>query len=142
MYNETYSTDPKIGYAGMVADMTNATIISRTAEAEIGFGAPVARATEAHKTRPVTTGDTVVLGFSVRSQATAAESVDKYPAKDTAAVMVKGSMLVTVAEAVAVGDPVSVVVATGAIGVTGVAVVGATFESAAGTGELAKILIV
>lgn len=142
-YNENYNTDPVPAFEGAVADMTNSVIVSRTVEAGIGFGKPVARGTDVNKVRAVETGDTEINGFTVRSQATSAESVNEYPAGDTAGVMRKGPIWLKVGEAVAAGDPVKVVVATSLIGKTnGVAVDGASFETNAAVGELAKVLII
>lgn len=142
-YNESYNTNPAPAFEGMVADMTNSVIVSRTVEADIGFGKPVARGTGANKVRAVATGDTEINGFTVRSQATEAGSANEYPAGDTAGVMRKGPIWLKVGEAVAAGDPVKVVVATSLIGKTnGVAVAGASFETSAAVGELAKVLII
>ena len=141
-YNETYRTDPAPAFEGMVADMSNAVIVSRTAEAAIGFGKAVARGTEAHTTRAVTTGDTEILGVSVRSQATDAESANEYPVNDTAAVMRKGPIWVKAGATVAVGDPVKVTVDTGAfVTSSGVAIAGATYETAGVANDLVKIHI-
>lgn len=142
-YDEAYNVDPAPAFEGMVADMTNSVIVSRTVEAEIGFGKPVVRGDAAHKVRLCTTDDTEINGFTVRSQATNAESANVYPAGDTAGVMRKGPIWLKVGEAVSAGDPVKVVVATALIGKTnGVTVAGASFETAAAIGELAKVLII
>lgn len=148
--NEMYRTDPQIGFEGMVADMSNAVIVSRTAEAAIGFGKAVARGTEAGTARVVAAGDTEIFGISVRSQATAAESVNEYPENDTVAVMRKGPIMVKAGGTVAVGDPVGVVVATGAFVVDAgeapagsrVAISGATFETAGAANDIVEIHII
>lgn len=142
-YNEAYLTDPAPAYEGMVADMTVSVIVSRTVEAAIGFGKPVARGDDAHTVRATEAGDTAINGFTVRSQATDAESVNEYPLGDTAGVLRKGAIWLTVGEAVVAGDIVKVVVDGGLIGKTnGVTVVGASFETSAAIGELAKVLII
>lgn len=144
-YNEPYNTDPQIGFEGMVADMSNAVIVSRTAEAAVGFGKAVVRGTDAHGTRVCATGDTEILGVSVRSQATSAESVDEYPVSDTVSVMRKGPILVKAGATVSAGDPVYVTVDggafTGASGTGKVAIDGAEFETSGASGDVVKIHI-
>lgn len=142
-YNENYRTDPVVAYVGMVADMSNAVIVSKTAEAAIGFGKAVARGTDSNSARVVEAGDTAILGISVRSQATDAESANEYPENDTAAVMRKGPIWVTAGGTVAEGDPVSVNVTTGAfVTGSGVAIAGATFETAGAANDLVRVHIV
>lgn len=145
-YTEGYNTDPQIGFEGMVHDMSNAVIVSRTAEAAVGFGKAVARGDDAHTCRVTETGDTEILGISVRSQATAAESVDAYPIGDTVAVMRKGPIMVKAGGTVAAGDPVYVTVVggafTGASGAGKVLIVGAEFETAGVLNDIVKIHII
>lgn len=142
-YNEQYRTDPAPAFEGMVADMSNAVIVSKTAEAAIGFGKAVARGTDSNTARVVETGDTAILGISVRSQATDAESANEYPINDTAAVMRKGPIWVKAGGTVAEGDPVGVVVATGAfVTGSGVTIAGATYETAGAANDLVRVHIV
>lgn len=147
MYNELYRTDPQIALEGQVADTSPATIVSRTVvDAALGFGKAATTDGE-HQVHPTTTGDAAVLGISIRSQATKAESPDQYPVGDTAAVMLKGAIWVKVAETVAPGDDVTVTVATGAFGTQAVAagivaIAGATYETGAAANGLARVRII
>ena len=144
-YNETYRTDPVAAFPGMVADMQTALIVSRTAEAAIGFGVPVVRGAADHKVRAMTTGDAAAdfFGITVRSQATAADSANAYPVNDTAGIMRKGPIWVTVGGTVAEGDPVYVTLATGVFSTGAGAgkelIAGASFESAGAANDVVRV---
>lgn len=143
-YNETYRTEPQIAFPGMVADQSQATIVSRTAAAAVGFGVAMIRVA-GHKVRAMTTGDAAAdfYGITVRSQATAADSPNQYPANDTAGIMTKGPIFVTAGSAFAEGDDVYVTLADGAFtnaaGAGKVQIAGATFESAGASGDVARV---
>lgn len=144
-YNETYRTDPQVAFPGMVADMSQATIVSRTVEtAALGFGVAVKRGA-VHKVSALTTGDAAgdFFGITVRSQATKAESPNEYPVNDTAGIMRKGPIWVTVSEAVVEGDDVYVTLADGSFGTTAgagiVLIAGATYESAGGANDVVRV---
>lgn len=145
-YNETYRTDPAAAFEGMVADMSNAVIVSKTAEAAIGFGKAVARGDDSNTARVTETGDTEILGIAVRSQATEPTTTGEYPAKDTAAIMRKGPIWVKAGATVAEGDSVYVTVNggafTGASGTGKVQIAGATFETAGAANDLVRVHIV
>lgn len=143
-YNETYKQVLPKAYAGMVADTSPAVIISRTADVAVPFGHAVKdHPTDEHKIALTGAGDTAIKGISVRSQATAADSVNQYPAKDTVAVLLKGAIWVTVSGTVAPGNPVGVTVANGQfVTGSGVTIPGATYETPATAGQLARVRIV
>lgn len=144
MYNETYRTDPQAAFEGQIADMSSATTVSRTVEAEIGFGEAVVRGTNEHTVRAIATGDTKVHGFTVRTQGTDAQVAGKYPVGDTATVLRKGPIWLTVSATVAAGDKVYVDPDTGDItnvATDNVEVVGAEFETGATSGNIAKVHI-
>lgn len=145
-YTENYNTDPAVAYEGMVADIGEAIIVSRTVQAAaLGFGKAVKIGTAEHTVKNVETGDTVIYGISVRSQATAAASTDAYPVADTAAILLKGPIWVKAAVAVAPGDPVYVTVADGtykkAAGAGNVQIADASYETVAAINGLARIRI-
>lgn len=144
--NEAYRDDPRPGFPGQVADQAHCVILSRTAEAAIPFGRAVVRGTAANSVRVTEAGDTEIAGFAVRSQGVDAESPNQYPTGDNVGMMVKGPMWLTVTETVAVGDPVYVTVDGGAITKTAAAgrvqVAGAEFETAATSGNVAKMRII
>lgn len=144
-YTESYKTDYDVAYEGMVADLSLAVIVSRTCTAAVSFGKPVKNNGE-HKVVTVTTGDTAALGIAIRSQATPPESPNAYPANDTIAVLLKGTIWVKVAEAVAANDPVYITATGAAFGKTAgagiFALPGAFYETAAGANGLARVRIV
>jgi predicted RecA/RadA family phage recombinase len=148
-YAESYNIDPVAAFPGTVADMGNSVIISRTADVAVGFGVPVQQGAVAHSVKLMAAGATEVVGITVRSQATAAESANQYPAKDTAALMRNGVIWVTVTDAggVAAGDPVWVKLADGTfsnadVGTDGsIKLAGCRWESAAANGAVAKIRV-
>ena len=146
-YNENYRIDPQIAFEGEVADLSLATIVSRTVQtAALAFGKAVKIGTAEHTVKNVETGDTAIFGLSVRSQATSAESADVYPVGDTASILLKGTIWVKVGVAVAPGDPVFVTVADGtfkkASGAGNVAISGATYETTAALNGLARVRII
>lgn len=146
-FTENYLSKPDVALNGMVADLSPATIISRTVEtAALGFGLPVVQGTGDHEARLAASGDTEILGISVLSKAVEANSVDQYPVDDTASIMVQGTIWVIAAAAVVAGDPVRVTVdgatfvTTAGAGV--VDVVGAKYETSGGIGDLVRVRIV
>jgi predicted RecA/RadA family phage recombinase len=148
-YAESYNIDPVAAFPGTVADMGNSVIISRTADVAVGFGVPVQQGAVAHSVKLMAAGATEVVGITVRSQATAAESLNQYPAKDTAALMRNGVIWVIVTDAggVAAGDPVWVKLADGTFsnadaGSDGsIKLAGCRWESVAANGAVAKIRV-
>ena len=146
-YLENYRSDPQIALEGMIADTSLATIVSRTVQsAALGFGKPVKLGTADRTVKNVEAGDTAIYGISVRTQAAPAESVDTYPVGDTAAILLKGTIWVKVSVAVAPGDPVFVVVATGAFDKATAAgkvqIAGASYETTAAANGLARVRII
>lgn len=150
-YTETYQTDPAGALKGQVADTGPATIISRTVETSggVAFGVPVAQGAEEHGVKADVSAATAIVGITVRSQATAADLADKYPQNDTAAIMRKGVIWVTVTDAggVAAGDPVWLKKSDGTfsnadVGSSGgLKLAGCVWESAAANGALAKMRV-
>lgn len=150
-YNETYRSDPAAALVGMVADTETAEIISRTVETSggIGFGVPVKQGTADRECDVVGDGVTEVIGITVRSQATDPASADEYPLGDTAALLRKGVIWVTVTDAGGVdpGDPVWVKLADGTfsnadVGSDGsIKLAGCRWESTAANGALAKMRV-
>lgn len=150
MYNETYQTDPAVAFVGMVADQTPALITSHTvAIGAIGFGKAVCRSGEdgpEGSVRAVSAGNSKVLGISVRSQATPADSPNEYPVGDNVAVLRKGAIWVEVGSNVDEGDDVYVTMDSGAFSATpsagNVKIEGAVYEKSATSGNLALVRIV
>lgn len=133
-YNETLDA----GRAGAIADTTDKMLLSRVVEGgPVGFGKPVVQGAADAGARGTESGDSSVLGISVRERSTVA---DQFAVGDNMRVMTKGCVWVVASVDVAAGDPVTAVVATGAFSNTGgVALAGATYESSASPGELAKV---
>lgn len=143
-YNETYREDPQVAFNGMVADMSTATIVSRTVTAATGFGKAMIADGE-HKARAMFTGDAAADfgGFSIRSQATKAESVNEYPVNDTAGILLRGAIWVEVSANVTANTAVHVDLATGEIsGAGGITIPNAKFETDATAGNVAKVRLI
>lgn len=101
----TYSDRIGLGYAGQVIDMTLTDIVSREVEsAAIGFGKAVIRGTGDRGCKVGGAGE--FIGLTVRDITLPPDRADAYAVGDTAAVMTKGTMLVTAASAVDAGDAV------------------------------------
>jgi len=136
------------GLPGLIAhDFGQADIVSRQAEGAIEFGRVVSRGTDPDN-QVVPGGDATAWGLSVRDVAheVRADGDAIYDDKDTAAIMRKGYLWVTVADAGVPGDALNYVDATGAIGVGTpeageTALPEATLETTVGAGELAVIRV-
>lgn len=150
-YTESYNTDPVVGFVGMIANLEEAEVISRSLEsASVGFGLPVKQGTADKQVAVVGSGTTEVVGFTVRDQATAADnSVDKYEQYDDVPLMREGVLWVTVVDAggVVAGDPVWVTLATGTLSNAdvgssgGLKLPGCRWETSAANGALAKLRV-
>lgn len=131
------------GYPGMLSDTGFFDNDSMTVEtAAVAFGAPVAYGSGDRMCRPMAAGDTRIAGVAIRVQGLAATEAreDEFAVGDTASIMKKGRMFVTASVAVAAGDPVHVVLATGAWTNTGgLEVAGGVYQTGAAAGELARI---
>lgn len=129
--------------AGQRATMLPAAFISRSVEsaAGIGFGLPVGRGTGDNQCILWTTG-AKFLGITVRERSINIETgADKFAQYEAARIMTKGDIWVTASVAVADGDPVYLVAATGLFTNvdTGNVAINAVFDSTAGIGELVKV---
>jgi hypothetical protein len=116
----TYLDNIPVAVAGQIANMVPATLISRNVEdaAGIGFGLAVAQGTEDYGCKAFGSGDTAILGITVRDRSLDANTPDEYADGDTARIMTKGCIWVTASVAVDAGDPVYVIPATGAFAKT------------------------
>lgn len=135
----TYSANMTAGRVGAIAETSGTDVlISRNAEVgAIGFGLPVVQGAADDGVWKAKTGDTAILGISVRDRSA---NDDEFKVGESVRVMTKGVIWVTASVAVEAGDPVHVIVATAAFAITGgVAIANARWDSSAGIGELAKI---
>jgi hypothetical protein len=131
----TYVRNMPVAYAGLIADLEPAEIISKVAEGSaIGFGKTVSRGTSDDQ---ATLGGTALIGITVRSldrEGAASTGAIDYDDESTMAVVRKGYIWAVITETGVPGNQLNSVNATGAIGV-GAAVagetdmVGATLES-------------
>lgn len=142
----SYSETMRPALAGMIADTTPQTILSRVVESATGmaFGIVACKGTGDRQVKPAAVAAPFV-GITVADQtiqhvSPPASSPDFYPDKDICNVLVQGAIWVTAGEAVVAGDPVYFVPATGALMKTATAntqIVGARWETSAASGALA-----
>lgn len=132
----TYSENMDAGRLGAIADMSNKTLLSRNAEEVVGFGLPVVQGTADNGARKSTTGDTDIIGISVRERSTLD---DEFAIGDSIRVLTEGAIWVTASVAVDAGDTVHVIVATAEFGKTGGVELNAIYETSAAIGELTKV---
>lgn len=131
--------------AGMVANAIPATFISRTIEGSdgIGFGVAAAQGDNDKGCKVFGTGDTEVVGISVRERSLDANHSNKFPQYASVRLMTKGVIYVETSVDVEAGDPVYVVPATGAFAKTSassaVQIVGARWDTSAAAGNLAQV---
>jgi hypothetical protein len=141
----TYSDTLRAGVAGQVVNTVPATFISRTVEGASGlaFGVAVAQGTADKGCDPFGSGDTAILGISVRERSIDANEPDKFDQYDDARIMTKGCIWVTASVAVNAGDPVYVIPATGAFAKTSassaVQIVGARWDTSADAAAIAQV---
>jgi hypothetical protein len=145
-YTENYRTDPSVAYEGMISDLSDCVILSRTiATAAIGFAKCVKHGSADHTVEAVEAGDTAIFGLTIRHQALDAEHSDEFPVGETAPILVKGAIWVKAAGTVSNGDPVHVNVTTNAYttgaGAGKVALEGAFYETSGAADDLVRIRI-
>lgn len=137
-----------VAFNGQIADINPNEIISKVAEGNIGFGYPVVRGTSENQGKiPSATGQKFI-GVCAYTLGAYSSSDDVSKVEDTriANVLRSGYVWVTTEQAVVAGDPVYFV-HTATVGKfrkdantdKADAITGATFETAAGIGELVLI---
>jgi hypothetical protein len=142
----SYSQNMANGLPGQIAhDFGQKDVVSRLAEGAIAPGIVVSRGTDPDN-QVVPGGDAAAWGLSVRDPAREVDASGDptYDDTDTVAVMRKGYMWVTVADAGVPGDALNYVDATGAIGVGApeageTALTEVTLETTVGAGGLAVV---
>ncbi len=142
----SYTDNIPAAFHGMIADTEPNVLISRTVEpsAGLGFGVPVIQGTEDMEIAPVAASSETIVGITCRANDTEADSYAQY---ESALVMRKGVMWVTVTDAggVSAGDPVWVTVsgstfANADAGTDGSILINdARWETSAANGALARI---
>lgn len=146
-YNETMPG----GVAGRIVNTEPNTLISRTVEtaAGVGFGLPVAQGTNDKGCKVMEAGDTEVVGFTVEDRSVDPNDPDTFAQYDSARLMRKGVLWVTVTDAggVSPGDAVWVTLATGALSNAdvgsdgGLQLPGCRWETSAANGALAQLRV-
>lgn len=110
-HQTAYTASPVVGYAGMIADATNNTVLSkRITNGAVGFGLAVSRSAIDGASR---LGGTIYDGITVADKADVEAS---YAIDDIAGVMTKGTIWVIASTAVTPADPPTFTLATGVIG--------------------------
>lgn len=112
----TYSENARAAVPGQLVDTIPKTLLSRTVEdaGGLAFGIPVAQGVADRGIRAFTIGDTAAkfIGITVRERSVDAD-YDQFAQYDSARVLTHGAIWVLASVAVAAGDPVYVVPATG-----------------------------
>lgn len=129
--------------AGQRATMIPATMISRTVESAAGlaFGVAAARGANDNGCKVWETGNTF-LGITIRERSINPDTqADKFAQYEAARIMTKGDVWVVAGAAVADGEPVYLVAATGAFTnvSSGNIAINGIFDSTAASGALVKV---
>lgn len=138
----TYNTEQRKAVAGMIADMTAKTLVSRTVEdaAGIGFGKAVSQGAADFGCLAFDGSPASILGITVRERSVDADKFEQY---DSARVMLKGAIWVVATVAVDAGDPVYVRPSNNTFqkdnSNSGVQISNAKWETSAEAGELAIV---
>ncbi len=143
----SYSINQAVALAGMIADLANKNIVSRSVETVAGadFGIAVSRGTD--KDKQVVIGGADYLGVTVRDVARESDGTNgtiKYLTKDTAAIMREGYIYCVIPAGGNPGDPILFTDATGIIdvGTAGAGetqIAGATLETVTTAGGLGVV---
>jgi len=145
---ETYLDNMAAAYNGMVANTEPSVLVSKEVEttAGVGFGVPVIQGTADGQCDVVAASTNDVIGITVRDQSTTS---DTFSVKDTALLIRKGVIWVTVTDAggVSAGDDVWVLVSNGTFsnadaGTDGsIKLAGCRWETTGANGALAQIRV-
>lgn len=147
----SYSETMRPALAGMIADTTPQTILSRVVEsaAGLGFGVVAVKGTGDLQVKPAAAGapyqGITVADLTVQHISQPAGGPDFYPDKDVCNILVQGAIWVVVSVAVVAGDPVYFVPATGVltnVSTANTQIPNGRFESSAGIGALAKLRLI
>src|SRR5690606_38806077 len=111
--------------------------------AGIGFGVAVAQGTADKGCKAFGSGDTSILGITVRERSIDANDENEFAQYTDARIMTKGVIWVTASVAVDAGDPVYVVPATGAFAKTSassaVQIAGARWDTSTSGSGIAQV---
>lgn len=139
----TYSRYHGQAYEGMIADQQSANLLSKRADAAIGFGKVALQGAAADSIKAVGGGATLFIGVTVRDQSTGAGSPDQFAANDAVRIMDRGTIWVIAGENVAAGDRAAFLTADGsfkkATTADTTAIDGARFDTTAASGALVKL---
>lgn len=137
----TYLDRQPVGYAGQIADLGLADVISREVEDSggIGFGLAVIQGSADHGVKLGAAGE--FIGLSVRDVSLPPGQSDTYAQNDTAAVMIRGVMWAKALAAVTKGDPVYYTSAGGLTNVPGSRSAEAGAVSGTGNGAMGAITV-
>lgn len=148
----SYSENIRAAVEGMIANMESVNLISRTVEtaAGIGFGVPVEQGSEDNGCGVVDASTTEVTGITCRERSVRPLDGNEFEQYDSARLMTKGVVWVTVTDAggVSAGDPVWLDLSdAGSFGNAdvgfgnGLNLAGCRWDSSAANGALAKIRV-
>lgn len=141
-----YKAEMDAGVAGAIVNTENKNIISRTVETDAGiaFGVPVVQGANDKGIRVSKASDSKFVGITVLDRTATDLEGDGFVKFESARVLDRGVIWVTVSEAVNAGDAVAVTVATGAFaktvaGTTTVAMANAVYDTSAAANGLAQL---
>ncbi|QQM29302.1 hypothetical protein JET14_13295 [Martelella lutilitoris] len=146
-----YADNIDAGRVGAIVNTEPSTLISRTVEdaAGIAFGLPVAQGSEDNGITATLTGVTELVGITVRERSVNPATPDKFAQYESARLMRKGVIWVTVTDAggVAAGDAVWLNLANGTYSNAdvgsggGLRLAGSRWETSAANGALAQLRV-
>jgi hypothetical protein len=141
-----YDTNIAPAYEGMIANSEDITIVSKQVQtvAGIGFGKPAFQGTQDDQIKAVNDGSAIFRGITVGTHFGSQGLADLYARYETCPVMVQGVLWVQASVAVAVGDLVYFVPATGVwtnVATANTLVQRATWDSSTTGPGLAKLRI-
>lgn len=141
----TYLDNIRAAVRGAIANMVPATLISRSVEdaAGIGFGVAVTQGTADGGCTAFGSGDTYIMGVTVRERSIDANDVDEFGQYTDARIMTKGCVWVPVATGCSAGDAAFVRPSNGDFqdsnANSAVAITGGVWDTSAEAGELALL---
>lgn len=141
----TYNDRLPVAFAGMIADIEAATIISRTVEtAAIGYGLAAKRGSADHKVAAATANSDTFMGITCREQSGDADTANQIKVGETAPLLVTGTIWVTAGATVVEGEAAYMIAADGRFTSSSsgnLAIPNAKFDKSADADDLVPIRI-
>lgn len=128
------------GLEGALANNEPKTLISRVATEEIGFGVPVVASTGDKTVRNFASGDTAIVGVTVRDRSVDPSAPNSFREGDNVRVLKEGVIFVTVSTAVT-AESEAFIAADGTFADAGLAIDRGSYDTSGNAGDIVTLRI-